>query len=95
LRWFGLAWYIQRFLEKLGMSDSQAIIKTRKIYNFEDWLLRHPITIAMITFDPKDCLNEWKEMSVSMDAFRLVRTRGRWRKVFTWSAKASPKEKED
>jgi len=89
-----LAHYIERFLEKLGYSDSRAIIATKPIANFEDWLLRHPITIAVITFDPKDCLNEWKEISVSMDAFRLVRTEGRWRKVFTWSAKASPKGKD-
>jgi len=90
----GLAWYIERFLEKLGYSDSRAIIATKPIANFEDWLLRHSITNVMITFDPKDCLNEWREMSVSMDAFRLVKTEGRWRKVFTWQAKASPKREE-
>lgn len=84
------SYYLQRFLEKIGLDEGRAYLKTRKIRDFESWLYREPLTTAIITFDPKDCLNTWTEMSVSIDAFRLSNTRGRWRKNFTWTAKAVP-----
>jgi len=88
--WLGLAWYVQRFLEKLGLNESQAIIKTRKIYNFESWLMRHHLTYAMIMFDPVFD-NKYHNYSVSTDAFKLESIKGHWQKHFTWVAKANVK----
>jgi len=83
--WLGLAWHVQRLLENLGFSESQAIIKTRKIYDFENWLLRHHLTYAMMMFDPIFD-NKYHKYSVSMDEFKLTKISGHWQKHYTWTA---------
>lgn len=85
-----LAWNIRRLLEKLGMSEWKAFGIEIKINNFEEWLSRHPISRIMIVVDPKDCLNEWKTFSVSVDEFKLASKTGRWRNSFVFTAKATP-----
>ena len=85
-----ISWYVRRFLEKIGVPEWKAFGIEIRIDRFEDWLFRHPLTYASITFDPKDCMNEWKEMSVSIDDFKFVGSSGIWRRRFVWQAKASP-----
>lgn len=84
------SWYIERLLEKIGLPNGEAYLKTKKIRDFESWITRESITVVVITFDPKDCLNEWKEISVALDSFRLEKTYGRWQKHFIFQSKASP-----
>ena len=93
MRYLGLVWYVQRFLEKLGMSDYKAMLKTKKIRDFEDWLLRHPITILCITI-PDDAMdNKWHKCTASFDEVKFQNTHGRWRKVITFMVKAKVEEK--
>lgn len=93
MRYLGLAWYVQRFLERLGMSDYQAMLKTKKIRDFEDWLLRHPITILMITLSTDAMDDKWHQCTASFDNVKFQEESGIWRKTIVFMVKAKMESK--
>lgn len=84
----GLYWRIGRLLEKLGMSEGRAFTIQNKIYKFEDWLFRHPITILMITLPDSIADNKWHNCEAAFDNVKFANKSGIWRKTIIFSVKA-------
>lgn len=92
------SWNVRILLEKLGMSEWKAFTYENKIAKYEDWVLRHPITIMSIRL-PETPNNKWVQVSASLDNthVRLVSKTGIWRKTYIWEsmAKITKESKED
>jgi len=84
----GLYWRIGRLLEKLGMSEGKAFTIQNKIYKFEDWLFRNPITILCITLPDNIADNKWHNCEASFDNVKFANKSGIWRKTIVFSVKA-------
>jgi len=84
----GFSWYVGRFLEKLGMSEGKAFTIQNKIYKFEDWLFRHPITILWITIPDEAIDNKWHNCEASFDNVKFANKSGVWRKTVVFMVKA-------
>lgn len=84
----GLYWRIGRLLQKLGMSEGRAFTIENKIYKFEDWLFRHPITILMITLPNNIVDNKWHNCEASFDNVRFANKSGIWRKTIMFTVQA-------
>ncbi len=68
----------------MDMNRSQLEYKYR---NFMSWLRRHPITILMITYDPKFD-NKYHKYESSFDEVKFHSQSGIWRKVIVFTSKA-------
>ena len=88
--WLGLGWYVGRFLEKLGVSESKVFTYENKISKWEDWMRRKPITNLVITLPDDMVKNEWQQVSASLDDsnIKLVNKTGVWRKTYIWKSMA-------
>jgi len=90
----GLYWRIGRLLRKLGMSEGRAFTIENKICKFEDWLLRHPITILMITLPTEAMDNKWHQCEASFDDVKFENKSGIWRKTIVFMVKAKVEKDE-
>ena len=82
-----LSGYIGRLLEKLGISEWDAMRLELKMVKFEEWILRHPVTSVYITFEPI-LDDKYHKYSASIEQLQMKHTSGMWQKHFTFFAKA-------
>lgn len=84
------SWYFRLFLEKLGMSEWKAFGYENKISRWEEWILRHPITILSVSLPTEIADNKWHKVTASLDNthVKLVSETGIWRKTYIWQSMA-------
>ena len=89
-----IGYYIERFLYRLGVGEMKAVHFHSKWNSFEDWLLRHPISVLMITFDP-DFDDSYHKYSITFDEVKFHHSTGRWQKHLTFVGKAKRIDKDE